>query len=333
MTTARIAINGFGRIGRLVFRILSSRKFCSVIAINDVTDAPVLAHLLKYDSVHEKYPGTVKAENNSLIVDGQTIKICSERDPAKLPWKDIGIDIVIESTGKFTDSAGAGKHLEAGAKKVIISAPSKGKDIKQIVIGVNEFTLSQNDKIISNASCTTNCAAPMIKILDDHWGIEQAFVGTIHAFTSDQRLHDAPHKDLRRARAATLSIIPTTTGAAKAITVILPHLEGKLKGDSYRVPVSDGSVVDMVCLLKKHASVAEINKEFKIASESAMKGIIEYSEEPLVSADIIGNPHSCVFDSLLTTSLGNLVKVAGWYDNEYGYSTRIVDLAEIISKE
>jgi len=327
----KIAINGFGRIGRVLTRILLQKQNIELVAINDLTDSKTLAHLLKYDSVHRVYKGSVRVEQNKIIVDDKEILIFSEKDPANLPWKRLGIDVVIESTGHFLDKENAGKHITAGAKKVIISAPPKGNDIKTVVLGVNDHILQGNDVIVSNASCTTNCAAPMVKVLDENWGIEDAYINTVHSYTSDQRLHDAPHKDLRRARAAAVSIIPTSTGAAKAITKIFPHLEGKMGGGGMRVPVPNGSLTDMTCILKKTATSKEINEAFRKAATTSLKGILEYTEDPIVSIDIIDNPHSCIFDAELTSVVGNLVKVIGWYDNEAGYSNRLADLIEKIA--
>jgi len=328
MSKIKVAINGFGRIGRVTLRALLQRNNIEVVAINDITDSATLAHLFKYDSIHGKFNGTVAIENDGIKINGHFIKITAQKDPASLPWKELGVDTVIESTGLFIDKPSAEKHIVAGAKRVIISAPAKGTDIKTIVIGVNDKDFSKSDVIVSNASCTTNCAAPMAKIIHENWGIEVGFMTTIHAYTSDQRLHDAPHKDMRRARAAALSMVPTSTGAAKAIALVFPELKGKLTGDSIRVPVPDGSITDFTFIVKKATTVEEINAAFKKASEGILKGILEYSEEPLVSADIVGNTHSCVFDSGLTAVIGNLVKVSGWYDNEVGYSNRLVDLIE-----
>lgn len=321
----KVAINGFGRIGRLAFKCLLEKDNVEVVAINDLTDNKTLAHLLKYDSVHGKFNGTVDHTDEHLIVNGQKIHAMAERNPENLPWGDLGVDIVLESTGIFRDEAGAGKHLSAGAKKVVISAPAKG-DIKTVVLGVNDDTLSGDESIVSNASCTTNCLAPMAKILDDLYGIEHGFMTTIHAYTSDQRLQDAPHSDLRRARAAAYSIVPTSTGAAKAVGLVLPHLAGKLNGNAMRVPIPDGSATDFVATLKKPADADEINAAFKKASENELKGILEYTDDPIVSIDIVGNPHSCIFDSLSTMVQGNTVKILGWYDNEAGYSNRVADL-------
>ena len=321
----KVAINGFGRIGRLAFKCLLEKENVEVVAINDLTDNATLAHLLKYDSVQGKFNGTVESDNENLIVNGQKIKATAIRNPEELPWAELGVDVVLESTGIFRDEAGAGKHLTAGAKKVIISAPAKG-DIKTVVLGVNDDTLEGNETIVSNASCTTNCLAPMAKVLDELYGIESGFMTTIHAYTSDQRLQDAPHSDLRRARAASLSIIPTSTGAAKAVGLVLPHLQGKLNGNSMRVPTPTGSATDFVVALKKEANVEEVNAAFKKAAETNLKGILEYTEDPIVSIDIVGNPYSCIFDAQSTMVYGNTVKVLGWYDNEAGYSNRVADL-------
>jgi glyceraldehyde 3-phosphate dehydrogenase len=331
MKKIRIAINGFGRIGRVTARLLQERPDMELVAVNDLTDPKTLAHLFKYDSVHGKFDGDVGSAEAAMIINGKTIKVCSEKDPANLPWKDMDIDVVIESTGHFLDTAGAGKHITAGAKKVIISAPANGSEIKAIVLGVNDHIIEASDVILSNASCTTNCAAPMIKVLDDNWELEDGYITTVHSYTGDQRLHDAPHKDLRRARAASLSIVPTSTGAAKAITKIFPHLDGKLGGCGMRVPVPDGSLTDITCVLKKPVTVEEVNAAFKKAAETSLKGILEYNEDPIVSIDIVNNPHSCIFDPEFTSVVGNMIKVIGWYDNESGYSNRLVDLVKKIS--
>ena len=323
----KVAINGFGRIGRLTFKDLLKKDSIDVVAINDLTDPATLAHLLKYDSVHGRFDGTIEVSGNTFIVNGKEIRILAERDPASLPWREMGVDIVLESTGLFRDQAGAGKHIEAGAKKVIISAPAKG-NIPTVVLGVNDDILTGEETIISNASCTTNCLAPMAKVLDDNFGIEKGYITTIHAYTADQRLQDSPHSDLRRARAAACSIVPTSTGAAKAVGLVLPHLAGKLDGLAMRVPIPDGSLTDLVCILKTEATAEEINSAMKDASEGPMKGILEYTEDPIVSIDIVGNPHSNIFDSALTSANGNLIKVIGWYDNEAGYSARTADLIE-----
>lgn len=312
----------------MALRTMLQKNNFEVVAINDLTDSKTLAHLFKYDSVHGKYKGTVSHSENAIIIDGKQILISAEKDPSNLPWKKLEIDLVIESTGHFLDKESAGKHLKAGAKKVLLSAPAKTNDIKTIVLGVNDHLISKEDVIISNASCTTNCAAPMIKVLEENWGIEDAYITTVHSYTGDQRLHDAPHKDLRRARAAALSIVPTSTGAAKAITKIFPEMEGKIGGCGMRVPVPDGSLTDITCVLKKHASVEEINAAFKKSAQGSLKGIMEYTEDPIVSVDIVGNPHSCVYDAEFTSIVGNMVKVIGWYDNEIGYSNRLIELAE-----
>jgi glyceraldehyde 3-phosphate dehydrogenase len=321
----KVAINGFGRIGRLAFKCLLEKANVEVVAINDLTDNKTLAHLLKYDSVHGKFNGTVDSTDEYLIVNGTKIHAMAERDPALLPWKELGVDVVLESTGRFTNPEGAGKHIEAGARKVVISAPASG-DIKTIVLGVNDDTLDGSATILSNASCTTNCLAPMVKVLDELCGVEHGFMTTIHAYTADQNLQDAPHKDLRRARAAAYSIVPTSTGAAKAVGLVLPHLAGKLNGNALRVPIPDGSATDFVATLKRETTVEEVNAAFKKASETSLKGILEYTEDPIVSIDIVGNPHSCIFDALTTMVKGNTVKIMGWYDNEAGYSNRIADL-------
>ncbi|MBP6402487.1 MAG: type I glyceraldehyde-3-phosphate dehydrogenase [Bacteroidia bacterium] len=331
MKKIRVAINGFGRIGRMTARILMKKQNIELVAINDLTDNHTLAHLFKYDSIHRRFDGEVSSDEKHLIINGIKIQSLAERDPLKLPWKALNIDVVLECTGIFTDKAGATLHLTAGARKVILSAPAKGKEpVKTIVLGVNDDQIGEEDTILSNASCTTNNAAPMLKILDELWGIESAFVTTIHAYTGDQNIHDGPHKDLRRARAAAVSIIPTTTGAAKALGDVLPHLQGKLGGAGVRVPTPDGSLTDVTCILKAHPSMEEINAAFKNASETSLKGILEYTSDPIVSIDIVGNPASCIFDSLLTTVLGPMVKIVGWYDNEMGYSTRLAELVQKI---
>ena len=321
-----VAINGFGRIGRLVFRAAVEQGGIEVKAINDLTDAKTLAHLLKYDSTHGRFAGEVEADGDNLIVNGKTIRILAERDPANLPWGEFGVDFVLESTGFFTDADGARAHIEAGAKRVVISAPAKGEDIT-VVMGVNDDALEAGHTIISNASCTTNCLAPMAKVLHEQFGVVKGMMNTIHSYTGDQRLLDAPHSDMRRARSAALSMIPTTTGAAVAVGKVLPVLNGKLEGLSIRVPTPDGSLTDFTAILDKETNAEEINAAFKAAAGGALSGILEYSEDPLVLADIVGNPHSCVFDALSTNVLeGNMVKILGWYDNEWGYSSRCVDL-------
>ncbi len=333
MKKLRIAINGFGRIGRMTTRVLLKNNNAELVAINDLTDNATLAHLFKYDSIHGRFDGVVSSDESHLIFNNIPVKCLSEPDPTKLPWKNLEIDVLLECTGRFNDAAGAQLHINSGAKKVILSAPTKGKkDMKSIVLGVNDDTLNSDDKIVSNASCTTNNAAPMLKILDDNWGIETAFVTTVHSYTGDQNLQDAPHKDLRRARAAALSIIPTTTGAAKALGEVLPHLNGKLGGAGVRVPSPDGSLTDITCVLKKTASREEINEAFKLMAETKMLGILEFTSDPIVSADIVGNTSSCIFDSELTTVLGNMVKIVGWYDNEIGYSNRLAELANILGR-
>ncbi|MBL7901834.1 MAG: type I glyceraldehyde-3-phosphate dehydrogenase [Bacteroidia bacterium] len=326
MKKTNIAINGFGRIGRVFLRNSLSQPNLEVVAINDITDAATLAHLFKYDSVHGRFEGEVKAEGNALVVNGKSIRVVSSANPAQLPWKELKVDIVIESTGKFLDTASASLHLQAGARKVILSAPANDESIKSLVLGVNDHVLKPEDVIVSNASCTTNCAAPMLKVLHP-FGIEEAYITTVHSYTNDQRIHDAPHKDLRRARAAALSIIPTSTGAAKAITRIFPDLKGKIGGCGMRVPVPDGSLTDITCVLKKVPTVEEVNQAFKKASQTHLKGILEYTEDPLVSVDVVGNSHSVVYDAEFTSIVGNLLKVIGWYDNEWGYCNRLVELA------
>ena len=327
-----VAINGFGRIGRLVLRAGIKDKDISWKAVNDVTDSKTLAHLFKYDSVHGKYDGTVEHTDDSIIIDGRKIKVLSVLDAAKYPWKDLNIDVVVESTGKFTDREGCGNHLKVGAKKVLLSAPGKGMDIT-VVMGVNEKMYDKNrHHIVSNASCTTNCLAPVVKVLHDNFGVKRGFMTTVHAYTADQKLVDAPHKDLRRARSAAVSIIPTTTGAAKTVAEVIPELKGKLDGLSLRVPIPTGSVTDFVCELEKSATKEEINGAFRKAAEK-LKGILEYSEEPLVSADIVHDSHSSIFDSDLTYVMeGNFVKVIAWYDNEWGFSERMIDVIKLISK-
>jgi glyceraldehyde 3-phosphate dehydrogenase len=322
----KVAINGFGRIGRLTFRNLLKNEDIEIVAINDLTDNDTLAHLLRYDSAHGRFPGEVSVEGEAIIVNGTKIAALSERDPEKLPWGDMGVDIVLESTGIFRDEAGAGKHLTAGAKRVIISAPAKGS-IKTVVLGVNDDTMTGEEKILSNASCTTNCLAPVAKVLHDSFGgIQKGFITTIHAYTADQRLQDAPHSDLRRARAAAINIVPTTTGAAKAVGLVLPDLKGRLDGNAVRVPTITGSMTDLTCVLGQEVSAEEVNRAMKEASEGPMKGVLEYTEDPIVSSDIIGNPHSSIFDALSTNVNGNMVKVLSWYDNEAGYSARSADL-------
>lgn len=330
----RVGINGFGRIGRMAFKIMMERRNFDVVAINDLTDSKTLAHLLKYDSVHGKYEGDIRAKGDNIVVDGKAIEVLSIKDPAQLPWKAKAAQIIIESTGVFRERAKIALHLEAGAEKVLLTVPAKDEIDNMIVLGVNNDALRPSDKIVSNASCTTNCIAPMAKVLHDAFGIEKGLMTTIHAYTNDQRLLDFPHKDLRRARAAAANIIPTTTGAAKAVGKIIPELKGKLNGMAIRVPVTCCSITDFVARLKKKVTVEQVNEAFKKAA-AKMKGILEYSEEPLVSSDIIDNPHSCIFDAQSTMVLGedDLVKVIGWYDNEWGYSCRVVDLIELLAKK
>ena len=325
----KVAINGFGRIGRLSFRQLLTKDGVEICAINDLTSVETLAHLLKYDSIHGRFPGEVCVEGGHLVVNGKTIHVSAERDPAALPWGDLGCDVVVESTGVFRDPEGAGKHLTAGARKVVISAPAKG-GVKTVVLGVNDDVLTAEDTILSNASCTTNCLAPMAKVLNDNFGLEQGYITTIHAYTSDQRIQDAPHSDLRRARAAAMSMIPTTTGAAVAVGLVLPELKGKLDGVAVRVPTPTGSVTDLVATLSREVTAEEVNAAMKAAADGPMKGILEYTEDPIVSADIVGNPHSNIFDAGMTSAQGKLVKVVGWYNNEMGYSARVADLVKRI---
>ena len=325
MAKIRVAINGFGRIGRITFRNLLRNPNIEIVAINDLTNTATLAHLLKYDSVHGRFAGEVIAGEKTITANGDRFMVFAEKDPALLPWADLKIDVVLESTGRFVDEEGAGKHLSAGAGKVVISAPAKG-NIPTVVLGVNDHTLTGKERILSNASCTTNCLAPMAKVLNDAFGIEKGYITTIHAYTQDQLLQDGPHSDLRRARAAAASIVPTSTGAAKAVGLVLPELKGKLDGIAMRVPVTDGSVTDLVAILKQDVTAQQINDAMKAAADSYLKGILEYTEDEIVSADIVGNPYSCIFDSKLTSANGNFVKVIGWYDNEYGYSNRTADL-------
>jgi glyceraldehyde 3-phosphate dehydrogenase len=329
----RVAINGFGRIGRNLFRVFHSRDLdVEVVAVNDLTDPEALAMLLKYDSVHGPFPGTVAASGDGIDVDGRTIRVLAERDPANLPWSDLDVDVVVESTGLFTTGESAGKHLQAGAKKVIISAP--GKDVDgTFVLGANEGDYDpDNHHVISNASCTTNSVVPMAKVLDESFGIVQGLMTTCHAYTGDQMLQDGPHKDPRRARAAAVNIVPTSTGAAKAASLALPQLEGKLDGIALRVPVPDGSVTDLVVTLEQEVTKDEVNEAFRKAAEGPLQGILEYSTDPLVSTDIVGNPHSCIFDSGTTMAKGNQVKVLGWYDNEWGYSCRLGELVAYVGE-
>ncbi|MHB0979321.1 MAG: type I glyceraldehyde-3-phosphate dehydrogenase [Thermoleophilia bacterium] len=329
--TVRVGINGFGRIGRNFLRAARRRGAdIDLVAVNDLTDAATLAHLLKYDSVHGVWPGDVFVDGEGISIDGERFKVFSERDPGALPWRDLGVDVVVESTGHFTDRAGASKHLAAGAKKVVISAPAKDPDLT-VVVGVNDSDYDPSvHHILSNASCTTNCLAPVAKVLLDNFGIEQGFMTTTHAYTNDQMILDLPHKDLRRARAAAMSIIPTSTGAARAIALVLPELKGKLDGFAMRVPVPDGSVVDLTAVLGREVTVAEVNAAVKAAAEGSLSGVLQYTEDPIVSTDVIGNPYSSIFDAQLTMVMGRTVKVISWYDNEWGFSNRMVDLAGVL---
>ena len=324
---SKIAINGFGRIGRLTFRNLIESDNVEIVAINDLTATDMLAHLLKYDSAHGRFNGTVSHTESSLIVNGKEITVYAQRDPETLPWGELGVDVVIESTGFFRDAEGMGKHIKAGAKKVALSAPASG-DIKTIVLGVNDDELTAEDTMVSNASCTTNCLSPMAKVLDEKFCIESGFMCTIHAYTSDQRIQDAPHSDKRRARAAAVNMIPTSTGAAKAVALVLPQLKGKLDGYAMRVPTITGSATDLTVQLKTEATAEEINAAMKEAAEGPLKNILCYTEDPIVSSDIVGDKHSCVFDAGVTSAKGKLVKVLGWYDNEAGYSARLANLVE-----
>lgn len=328
----KIAINGFGRIGRIFLRA-ALKKNLNIVAINDLADPATLAHLFKYDTVHRGFKGEVLVEGNAIVINGKRILIYAKPNAEELPWAELGIDLVLESTGKYTSRDKASLHLKAGAKQVLISAPASDKDIPMVVLGVNDTEIDLRSRILSNASCTTNNVAPMVKLLDEHWGISDGYITTVHSMTGDQNLHDAPHKDLRRARAASASIIPTSTGAAKAITNIFPHLEGKLGGAGIRVPVLNGSLTDFTCILKTTTTIEEINAVFKKASENELHNILEYTEDPIVSVDILDNPHSCIFDAQLTSIVGDLVKVVGWYDNESGYSARLVDLVLKIEEQ
>ena len=329
----RIAINGFGRIGRNVFRLLLHNPTIEVVAINDIADCKTMAHLLKYDSIHGVLKQSISFTDDSISIDNKSYIFFHESEIKNLDWKSLHIDFVVESTGKFITFEEINSHIKAGAKKVILSAPSDIEAIKTIVLGVNEHLLNGSETIISNASCTTNNAAPMIKVIQELCAIEQAYITTVHSYTTDQSLHDQPHKDLRRARGAAQSIVPTTTGAAKALTKIFPNLDGKIGGCGIRVPVADGSLTDITFNVKRKVTIAEINLAFKNAAESHLKGILDYTEDPIVSVDIIGNPNSCVFDAQLTSVIDKMVKIVGWYDNEIGYSSRIIDLIAFISKK
>ena len=328
MANLKIAINGFGRIGRLCFRALLGKGLdnIEIVAINDLTGNATLAHLLKYDTAHGKFNGTISSDADSLTVNGKRIHAFAERNPEALPWGELGVDVVLECTGRFRHIDDASKHITAGAKKVLISAPGSG-GVKTVVLGINDDTLTADDKVISNASCTTNCLAQMVKVLEENFGIKDGIFTTVHAYTSDQNIQDAPHKDLRRARAAALNIIPTTTGAAKAVVKVFPQVEGKLTGIAARVPVITGSFTDLNVSLNKKATAEEINAAFRAAADGELKGILEYTDEPIVSTDIVSNPHSCIFDSGMTIVVGDMAKIIGWYDNEAGYANRLADLA------
>jgi glyceraldehyde 3-phosphate dehydrogenase len=333
MSKIKVAINGFGRIGRNVFRLLHEHDTIEVVAINDIADTKTMAHLIKYDSIHGIFPYEITASTNQLNVGVKSYAFFHEKNIENINWKPFDVDFVIEATGKFKTIEQANKHLLSGAKKVILSAPPEDDAIKTIVMGVNESQLDGSETIISNASCTTNNAAPMIRIINDLCGIEQAYITTVHSYTTDQSLHDQPHKDLRRARGAAQSIVPTTTGAAKALTKIFPEMTGKIGGSGIRVPVANGSLTDITCYVKRIVSIEELNLAFKIASENQLKGILAYTEDPIVSVDIIGNKNSCLFDAQLTSVIDKMVKVVGWYDNETGYSSRIIDLIQFISNK
>jgi len=322
----KVAINGFGRIGRLTFRNLMEREGIEVVAINDLTDNKTLSHLLKYDSAHGKFNGTVESTDDKLIVNGVKIEASAERDPSKLPWGKMGIDVVLECTGVFRTKEKAGLHLDAGAKRVVISAPAKGGGVQTIVLGVNDDELDASNKIFSNASCTTNCLSPVAKIVVDNWGMVVGSMTTTHAYTADQRIQDAPHSDLRRARAAAYNIVPTSTGAAVATAKVVPEIAGKLSAIALRVPTITGSLIELNCVVEKVPTVEEINAKFKEMSEGSMKGVLEYATDPLVSSDIVGNKHSSIFDSLMTAVNGNMIKIVSWYDNEAGYSARLADM-------
>lgn len=323
----RVAINGFGRIGRIFFRIASDYKDLEIVAINDLTDTHTLAHLLKYDTNHGIFQKEIGFDESNIIVDGKKIKVFAKKDPKELPWKELDIDVVLESTGVFLTKELASKHLEAGAKKVLLSAPPKDKSIKTVVLGVNSDNFDfKNNEIISNASCTTNCIGPVIKVLHDNFTVTKGFMTTVHSYTNDQRILDLPHKDLRRARAAAMNMVPTTTGATRAIGVVIPELNGKLDGISIRVPTSNVSLIDFVCNVKNVPTIEQVNEAFKKASQTNLKGILEYTEEPLVSHDLNGNPHSSIFDGTMTHIIDDMIKVFAWYDNEFGYSSRLKDV-------
>lgn len=326
----KIAINGFGRIGRITLRNLLKNPNVEVVAINDLTDNQTLAHLFKYDTMQGKFEGSVEANDDYISINGKQIRSLSERNPANLPWADLGVEVVLECTGIFLDHEKASMHLQAGARRVVLSAPPKADDVPTFVIGANEKEVKDTDTVISNASCTTNCLVPMVMVLDQNFGVEQLFMSTIHAYTSDQNIQDGPHKDLRRARAAAQNIVPTSTGAAKAVVMVAPHLKGKIAAHALRVPVATGSLTDLTCVLKKTATVEEINAAFKAAGDAHLKGILEYTDEEIVSSDIVRNTHSVIFDSGLTQVNGNTCRIVGWYDNEAGYSARLADLAAMV---
>jgi glyceraldehyde 3-phosphate dehydrogenase len=335
--TVRVGVNGFGRIGRNFWRAVDAQRVAGtsdieIVAVNDITDNATLAHLLKYDSILGRLPYSVSSTDEDIVVDGNAFKGLAVRDPAELPWKDLGVDVVVESTGLFTKREAAAKHLDAGAKKVVISAPATGEDLT-VVKGVNDDAYDGSQSVVSNASCTTNCLAPMAKVLDDLVGIEKGLMTTIHAYTQDQNLQDGPHKDLRRARAAALNIVPTSTGAAKAISLVLPHLKGKLDGYALRVPIPTGSATDLTCTVGRETTADEVNAAMKAAADGPLKGILSYTEDPIVSSDIVTDPHSCIFDAGLTKVIGNQVKIVGWYDNEWGYSNRLADITALVASK
>ena len=335
--TVRVGVNGFGRIGRNFWRAVDAQRVAGtsdieIVAVNDITDNATLAHLLKYDSILGRLPYEVSSTDDEIVVDGKGFKGLAVRDPAELPWKELGVDVVVESTGLFTKREAAAKHLDAGAAKVVISAPASGEDIT-IVKGVNDAAYDGSQTVISNATCTTNCLAPMAKVLDDLVGIEQGLMTTIHAYTQDQNLQDGPHKDLRRARAAALNIVPTSTGAAKAISLVLPHLKGKLDGYALRVPIPTGSATDLTATVGRETTDAEINAAMQAAAQGPMAGVLKYTEDPIVSSDIVTDPHSCIFDAGLTKVIGNQVKIVGWYDNEWGYSNRLADITALVASK
>jgi glyceraldehyde 3-phosphate dehydrogenase (phosphorylating) len=335
--TVRVGVNGFGRIGRNFWRAVNAQRVAGtsdieIVAVNDITDNATLAHLLKYDSILGRLPYSVSSTDEDIVVDGKAFKGLAVRDPAELPWKDLGVDVVVESTGLFTKREAAAKHLDAGAKKVVISAPATGEDLT-VVKGVNDDAYDGSQSVVSNASCTTNCLAPMAKVLDDLVGIEKGLMTTIHAYTQDQNLQDGPHKDLRRARAAALNIVPTSTGAAKAISLVLPHLKGKLDGYALRVPIPTGSATDLTCTVGRETTADEVNAAMKAAADGPLNGILSYTEDPIVSSDIVTDPHSCIFDAGLTKVIGNQVKIVGWYDNEWGYSNRLADITALVASK